>query len=195
MGVFVGDVSNHGVSAALFLSLVKATTDRICREYAHSPFGYISNLNRELTGNMPLSFLTAIYGVFRKKADEPGIDFTFSCAGHPPPLLYRAESGTVEFLYSKGTLIGMFDDLKLEETTVRLFRGDRIYLYTDGVPETVNDRNQIWGFENMPDLVLKAHDRLLSLTLDNIMAEIDRFRGDIPLSDDIIIVGFEGIHD
>ncbi|MCU0846732.1 MAG: PAS domain S-box protein [Spirochaetes bacterium] len=191
LGVFIGDVSNHGVSAALFISLVKATTDRICRDHAHDPHSYISRLNSELIGNMPLSFLTAIYGVFRKMEKGNGVSFKFCCAGHPAPLLYKSPSGEVDALLSKGTIIGVFDDLKLEDRTVYLDRGDRIFLYTDGIPEAMNARGEIWGYERMPDLIRETYDPSLSATLDNIILKINEFRNGVPLGDDVIIIGFE----
>jgi PAS domain S-box-containing protein len=190
LGVFIGDVSSHGVTAALFLSLVKATTDRICREYALKPVRFVSTLNRELYGNMPLSFLTAVYGVFGSR-EGGGADFTFSSAGHPHPILFRAGSGKADFVNCKGTLIGMFDDLEFREKQIILGKGDRLFLYTDGIPETMNENNEIFGFDSLTGLVMRAHDSSLSATLDNIMDEINRFKGNAALSDDIILLGFE----
>jgi PAS domain S-box-containing protein len=190
LGAFIGDVSSHGVTAALFLSLVKATTDRICREYALTPMRFVSTLNRELYGNMPLSFLTAVYGVFASR-EGGGADFTFSSAGHPHPILFRADSGKADFVNCKGTLIGMFDDLEFREKQIILGRGDRLYLYTDGIPETMNENDEIFGFDNLTELVERAHAGSLSATLDNIMEEINRYKGNEALSDDIILLGFE----
>jgi PAS domain S-box-containing protein len=189
-GVFIGDVSNHGVSAALFLTLVKATTDRICRGSALLPREFITNLNNELYDNMPLSFLTAIYGVFQKNSGG-SVRFTYSSGGHPQPIVYRASTQTVETAYCRGTLIGMFDDLDFSETSVELNPGDRVFLYTDGIPETLNEQREIWSFEKMPELIMESTDPSLSSTLDNIIARINAFRGPMQLVDDIVILAFE----
>lgn len=191
LGVFIGDVSSHGVTAALFLSLIKATTDRICRKHALNPEYYIKELNSELLGNMPLSFLTAIYGIFHSTGESGAVSFTFSCAGHPYPLLHSRKTGTVEFVKSRGTLIGMFDDVNIEKKTITMEKGDRLYLYTDGLPETMNSRGQIIEFDNLPDLIMKATHTSLPRTLDSIISNVKKFKGKTNFMDDIILIGFE----
>lgn len=189
LGVFVGDVSSHGVSAALHLSLVKATSERVCRVMALKPADFITTLNEELFGNMPLSFLTAIYGVFT--TGGPGeARFTFSSAGHPHPIVVRADGGA-GYVNCKGTIIGMFEELEFHEKSVPLHRGDRIFLYTDGIPETVNEKKESVSYDGLPDLVLSCNAGTLEATLDNIIGEINRFRGTVDLCDDIVLLGFE----
>ena len=190
LGVFIGYVSSHGVTAALFLSLVKATSDRICRGYALKPAQFITTLNQELYGNMPLSFLTAVYGVFGLNGDGR-TNFIFSSGGHPYPILFRADSGKADFVNCKGTLIGMFSDLEFQEKNIILEKGDRVFLYTDGIPETMNENRDMIGFDSLPELVRQANDSSLGATLDNIMEEINRFKGNAALSDDIVLLGFE----
>jgi PAS domain S-box-containing protein len=192
LGVFIGDVSSHGVTAALFLSLVKATSERICRSYALAPAQYVTMLNLELIGNMPLSFLTATYGVF-SPARNARTSFTFSSAGHPYPILFRASTGEAEFVKCKGKLIGVFKDLEFDEKRIDLEKGDRIFLYTDGVPETVNIDNDIIGYDRLPEMILEAYDRSLEKTMDNIMEAVNRFKGGSALSDDIVLLGFEAL--
>ncbi|MBN2159851.1 MAG: PAS domain S-box protein [Spirochaetes bacterium] len=192
MGVFIGDVSSHGVTAALFLSLVKATSERICRDHALQPLQFVNMLNAELYNNMPLSFLTATYGVFGVSCN--GVTpFTFSSAGHPYPILFRADAGTAEYVRCKGTLIGMFEQLDFHETTVHLMKGDRIFLYTDGIPETVNEKKDLIGYERLPELIRDCNSESLEETLDNIIGEINAFRGGAGLCDDIVLLGFEVI--
>ncbi len=190
LGVFIGDVSSHGVTAALFLSLIKATTDRICRIFAHMPAEYISQMNHELLGNMPYSFLTATYGYFIRD-DEGVMKFVFSSAGHPGPLLYRAESSHVDVVNSRGTLIGMLEDIKNDQREVVLRRGDRIFLYTDGIPETKNRKGDLLGYDELSRLVEEASRTSLGETLDAIIEEVNRFRDEEPLDDDIVLIGFE----
>ncbi|MBP7737969.1 MAG: PAS domain S-box protein [Spirochaetes bacterium] len=189
LGVFVGDVSSHGVSAALHLSLVKATSERVCRVMALKPADFITTLNDELFGNMPLSFLTAVYGVFTTSG--PGeARFTFSSAGHPHPIVVRAGGGA-GYLNCKGTIIGMFEELEFHEKSVSLAKGDRIFLYTDGIPETVNENKESVSYDRLPELVLSCNAGTLEATLDNIIGEINRFRGKVDLNDDIVLLGFE----
>ncbi len=190
LSIFIGDVSSHGVTAALFLSLVKATCERIYRKYALEPAQFISRLNVELFGNMPLSFLTATYGVFGL-SENGQKDFTFSSAGHPYPIVFRDYQKKAEYVYSKGTLIGMFKDLEFQEKNIPLNKGDRVFLYTDGIPETLNEKNDIIGFDMLPELIRQTYDPSLGKTLDNIIDAVNQFKGNLALSDDIVIIGIE----
>ncbi len=190
-GVFLGDVSNHGVTAALFLSLIKATTDRICRNFAKNPRSYMISLNHELIHNMPYSFLTAIYGVFYRDELLNKMIFRFSSAGHPYPIIYHASTGEVQELVSRGPLIGMIENIDTEEKTVTLEPGDRIILYTDGIPETMNSQSTLLGFDRLPELLKTAGSLPMNSVLDHIMHEIDSFRGKRPHADDIVIILFE----
>ena len=140
---------------------------------------------------MPLSFLTALYGVFQTISDSDSVSFTFACAGHPYPILHSRKTGTIEFVRSRGTLIGMLDDVKVEEKTITLEKGDRLYLYTDGLPETMNNRHEIIGFDNLPDLISGATDTSLHKTLDAIIHSVKKFKGKTNFIDDIILIGFE----
>ncbi|MCP4130694.1 MAG: PAS domain S-box protein [bacterium] len=191
LGVFLGDVSGHGVSAALFLSLVKSATEKIGMEYGRHPAEYLLALNRELSTRMSSYFLTAVYGFFY--CTDEVKQFTFAKGGHPPPILYRASKNSIEFLASKGRLIGMFgeDDMDIEEVAVNLQPGDRVFLYTDGINETVNEKKQMLETDGLLNIIQNNVLMDLSDSLDSIIDEVNSFRGSAPDEDDIVLVGFE----
>ncbi len=191
LGVFIGDVSGHGVSAALFLSLLKATADRICRKYGQQPRDFIQRLNDELIMNMPHYFITGIYGFFNFTGSSPATSFTFSKGGHPDPVIYSRSTGEVKLLKCRGTILGKFDFAEYYEETVPVQKGDRIFLYTDGLPETRNAHNQIFGFAEIPSLIRRAHRDDLAETLDAVLAELHTFRGHVNLDDDVVLIGIE----
>ncbi|MFC1669171.1 PP2C family protein-serine/threonine phosphatase [Spirochaetota bacterium] len=193
LGFFIGDVSSHGITAALFLSLIKYATDRICRKYAHHPRDYIKNLNHELLNNMPMSFLTAIYGLFMTKENGKGVILKFTSAGHPQSIWYRKNTGDVKLLNTKGTLLGMFNDAEYEDLELELQKGDRIYLFTDGIPETFNKKLDQFTTERLSQIVVETNESSPELghTLDVIIKELNRFRGNIDFRDDILIIAFE----
>jgi len=190
--IFIGDVSGHGVSAALFLSLLKATADRACRRHGQSPREFIESLNRDLLENMPHYFVTAIYGYFSTAGMNGGsINFTFSKGGHPNPIIYRAATGDIDMLNCRGTILGKFDHVSFEEQTVTLQRGDRIFLYTDGLPETTNEENNIIGFNELPSLIRDVSAKDLGATLDAVIQSANSFRGSAKIEDDIVLIGCE----
>lgn len=189
LAVFVGDVANHGVSAALFVSLVKATTDRIFGIHSRSPEAFLLRMNEELMNYMPLSFLTAVYGCFNTAAG--GMRFTFASAGHPDPIVCEKKSGRVHIVDSRGPLLGQFKDIEFEERTIELGGGDRIYLYTDGLPETANRENRVFGYENLVEAVDRSRKLGLRESMDYVLEETTSYRNGAPPRDDIILLGFE----
>lgn len=191
LGVFIGDVSGHGVSAALFLSLLKSTADRICRKYGQQPREFISRLNEDLIINMPHYFITGIYGFFYFDSDTGKHVFTFSRGGHPNPIVHKASTDEVSLLECRGTILGKFEDAEYFEKSMFLERGDRIFLYTDGLPETRSENNSIYGFGNIPDLIKKSHRNSLSETLDAVLDELNNFKGSAEIEDDIVLIGIE----
>jgi PAS domain S-box-containing protein len=189
LGVFIGDVSGHGVSAALFLSLLKSASERSLRGYGMKPMYFIRDLNDQLLAGMLHYFVTAIYGYFGFSGDRT--EFTFSKGGHPNPVIYRADTGETEFLECEGTLLGKFENIRLNERSVRLSRGDRVFLYTDGLPETRNGEGAIYGYASLVPLIGSTGGEGLSDALDGILREIDLHRGDAAVEDDVVIIGVE----
>lgn len=191
LGVFIGDVSGHGVSAALFLSLLKATADRACRRFGQNPKEFIEYLNSELIETMPHYFVTAIYGYFTQTRTDGSIQFTFSKGGHPNPIIQWKSTGKVEMLRCRGTILGKFDHATYEEISITLRQGDRIFLYTDGLPEMTNPEKQMLGFNELVHLIEGCVKDDLKETLDAILRETESFRKGAEIEDDIVLIGLE----
>lgn len=188
--VFLGDVAGHGVAAALFISLVKSVTDRIYREYGDEPDRYLWMINKLLIDEMPSYFITAVYGIF--SFEEERVSLTMANGGHPYPVIYRASDNSFIQMKTTGTVIGMIDTAIYKKETICLMPGDRVYVYTDGIPEAENGNRQIIGFDDgLIDLFRKAHHPDLGETLDGVMREVKRFTGDTPIDDDVVLIGIE----
>ena len=142
IGVFIGDVVGHGVSAALFLSLVRSLTERLNFTRGDSPSRYIKDLNGDLAGWRVILFLTALYGYFDFSGD--GAVFRFAKGGHTPPILYERATGSASMLTSGGMPVGLSPDAEFQQVDVAMKPGDRVYLYTDGIIEARdNDMNMV----------------------------------------------------
>lgn len=190
-GVFIGDVTGHGVPAALFLSLIRSVTNQACRKFGMDPSQYIEMINNEVFKGMPSYFLTALYGVLKNQPDN--VTFTFSRGGHPYPILYRCGTDMAEFVKTKESLLlGWLENKNFSETTVELHQGDRLFLYTDGITETINTERELLDCqENFLDLFQNPDGLSLEEKLDSIISEVSRFRGKAPIVDDIVIIGIE----
>lgn len=190
MGIFICDVAGHGIAAALFTALIKSTSERTFRKHADEPVQYIQRLNRELKDHLSNYFITGIYGILKADA-EGNATLTFTNGGHPLPVLFDHER-RISTIGKSNTVIGILDEPVFEDQTVRLAKGDRIFLYTDGIPETTNSEKEIIGFDkNLLDMFSRSQSITLKETLDKILDEVNGFRGDSPSSDDISIIGLE----
>ena len=191
LGFFIGDVSGHGLASALFIALLKAFTDRMFRVYGKDPSGYLKNLNGELVDYMTSYFVTGIYGVFDSCDCEGEMLLRFSNGGHTMPIVVRRGSGAA-FTGIGGDIIGISDDVDYPVIEERLRTGDRLFIYTDGIPETINEKKVMIGFdEGMLALFDRSQRATLSDTLDAVMEEVYRFKGSVPVIDDITLIGFE----
>lgn len=191
MGVFLGDVTGHGVSAALFLSLVKAFSDRVCRQYGQSPKEFLKKLNMDLIDNMTTHFLTAIYGHFKFQLLKQEVIFTFSQGGHPSPIVWRKDRQDIEVLSTMGSILGVMENIFFNEAQVELRRGDRLYIFTDGILESMNEEGEILGVENLCKVIRSSNQQHLSDTMDAIMDGVKEHRGKAAINDDMVMIGFE----
>lgn len=190
-GVFICDVSGHGVASSLYLSLLKSITDKLAVKYGQTPVRFITQLNSELFGRMSSYFITGIYGLFTRHKKTREYVFSYTNGGHPGPIVAR-KNGDVSLFMGKSTLIGISDDISFDSTTIRLSQGDRLYLYTDGIPETANRDKDMIGYDEMLlDLFRTTGSEPISEKLDAIMKRICEFREGADMTDDNLIIGFE----
>ena len=188
-GFFIGDVSGHGVSAALFLSLVKGMTEKNYLKFGNNPLTFMNNLNYDLLDTMSTYFLTGIYGVFKRNKED--VLFTFVRGAHPPPILMKIGKLEPEILIPVGKPIGVFDDAVYESMSVKLQKGDRLYVYTDGVNETMNENSEILGFERLSKILLEVNNFPLEVSIEKVIDFLNRYRGKRKVEDDILFLGFE----
>jgi sigma-B regulation protein RsbU (phosphoserine phosphatase) len=188
-GFFIGDVVGHGVSAALFLSLIKSITDRLNAIHGSNPGLYLKELNNELYQSNVLFFITSLYGYF-EFSDQSTV-FCFAKGGHPPPILYSAAEKTSCQLGSDGIPVGLSPTAQFEEVTRRLLPGDRVYLYTDGIIEARNQSRAMLELEGLETIIARTGDLSLRDSLDFIIEEVRKFRESEPVEDDLVIIGFE----
>ncbi|MCX8125294.1 MAG: fused response regulator/phosphatase [Spirochaetes bacterium] len=188
-GIFLGDVTGHGVAAALFLSLIKSVTDHIQAENGTMPAQFLHMLNLELKGKMTSYFISCLYLYIIP--EEPGkFQLILANGGHPKPILIR--NGNASFIGEINPVVGIMSNITFQQKTLPLYSGDRIFLYTDGIPETRNDKNEIIGFkENLLNLFMHSNTPHLSNTLDGILNELANFRDGMDVDDDITIIGLD----
>jgi sigma-B regulation protein RsbU (phosphoserine phosphatase) len=183
----VGDVSGHGISAALLMSTARAFL-RALHERGLPPGETITALNRLLEQDLADdSFMTM---VLARLAADGGVQYV--SAGHEPPLVWRRD-GSFDALDSSGLPVGMLDDSVYEATAVApLAAGELIVLYTDGIPEAQRPPgHQPFGQELMRSLVAGHAPRGAQAVCDALVAAVAAHLDGHPPHDDITLVVIE----
>ncbi len=189
LGFFIGDVTGHGLSAALFLAMVKSAIGRIFPEKRVTPSEFLKSLNGDVSFGMGPYFLTAIYGYIEPEAD--GADLVFARGGHCPMAVHYRDTGNVEYEAPSGRPLGLFDNVSFETRKIRLKPGDRFYLYTDGINETVNNCGKELGYDGLSEIIKDTSYLDIDTAVDRIIERAGAFRNKNDQNDDIILIGFE----
>jgi sigma-B regulation protein RsbU (phosphoserine phosphatase) len=153
IGIVIADVSGKGIGGAMMMAVCQGVL-RARAPQQPSPARMLSELNRVLSANLAEDmFITMLYMVL----DTATRELRFARAGHEAPLLKRAGGGRPEALPSSGIAIGLADpeifDSAAEDVTVQLAPGDTVVLYTDGITEALNEKNQEWGMNRFLETI------------------------------------------
>lgn len=184
IGIFICDVSGHGVSAALIASMFK-TLITTSGDHADSPASMLQYMNRQLIGQTNGHFITAFYGIY----DIEDKSFFFGRAGHTYPLLIRNGSGSE--IKSKGVFLGMVKNIIIEEKKIALEKGDRVIFYTDGLTET-RDQNKAKFEELLFSEMLTAKDSLdIEEYVRWLYHGLLQYRTSDDVEDDVCVVGMD----
>jgi hypothetical protein len=180
--VMMGDASGHGMAAGLVMAIANASL-KTALDLDPAPERVLALLNRTLcrTGTRR-TFMSVFYAILTPETGE----LEYICAGHPFPLLRRAD-GTVEELGCGGYPLGLREPLDFVRRTVTLRRGDVLLLYTDGLPEAVDAQGKIaFGYERIQAaLELGGSPQTVH---DDILRSFDRHVGGEALRDDLTVV-------
>lgn len=150
--VVVGDVSGHGIAAALLMGTARAFL-RALQERGDAPCATIASLNRLLEADLSDDrFMTMVMARL-----APDGSCRFVAAGHEPPLVWRSNGRTDE-LTSSGLPLGMLNDSTYDEGVIPpLAPGDLLVLFTDGIPDAHSlPDNELWGLDQLRATVV-AH--------------------------------------
>lgn len=170
LGVFIADVSGHGVPAALVASMLKiALATQI--ENASSPARILSALNALFCGRLERQFITASY----IHIDPAANTLVAASAGHPPPIIRRGE--TTEEIVAAGVVLGRFRDARYDEVTRPFAPGDTLVLYTDGVTETANAAGEQWGDEHLRSTIASSGSESVNALATKIIDDLTTWRG------------------
>jgi len=184
LGIAVGDVSGHGVPAALFMALtVTLLRAEACR--GCSPREVLRAVNRQLLNlNGEGMFVTVWYGVLNCATG----DLTYVRAGHELPILYTADGALIEPSLDGSHLLGLFRDPPLVEQSMALAPGSTLLLYTDGVIEAVDAQAEMFGDERLKAAIGAHRHQPAQVVCEQVLERMSTHIGDVAQRDDVTLV-------
>ena len=180
----IGDVSGKGVPASLFMMLTSTLIHYVAgRE--RSPAKILTAVNAEICSRNPEEmFITVWLGVLELST---GI-LTAANAGHEYPALRRPDGSFELFKDRHGFVIGGMEGVRYREYTLQLSPGTKLFVYTDGVPEATDAREEMFGTDRMLD-ALRAHEQEApEAILAGVSGAVSAFVGAAPQFDDLTML-------
>jgi hypothetical protein len=186
----IGDVSGHGLEAALIMAMVKKSL-KLHAQHHRSPAEVLRRTNLDINADLDArTFVSACYAVL----DARGASLTFARAGHNMPILFNPRrTPPIRHLESKGMALGMYRgglfDKLIQEVEISVRQDDVFLLYTDGLIESRNPGSEAFGLERLEATIARTHGDLAGQTLaGQLFEEARSFAAGAPQEDDIAIL-------
>ncbi len=186
IALVMADVSGKGVPAALFMVIAK-TLIKNRTQLGESPAEILKNVNEQLCeGNEADLFVTVWLAIIEISTGK-GVAAN---AGHEHPVICRADGQYELVVYRHSPAVAAMEGIRFREHSFELHPGDRLFVYTDGVPEATDARDELFGTDRMLAALNKDPEASPVQLLANVRTAIDAFVGDAPQFDDITMLGF-----
>ncbi len=183
----MADVSGKGVPAALFMVIAK-TLIKNRAQMGDSPAEILTNVNEQLCqGNDAELFVTVWLAVIQLSTGH-GVAAN---AGHEHPVIKRKNGQYEMVVYRHSPAVATMDGIRFREHTFELNPGDSLFVYTDGVPEATNSRNELFGTDRMLFSLNRYPNANPQELLQTVRGDIDAFVGGAPQFDDITMLSFQ----
>ncbi len=182
----MADVSGKGVPAALFMMITKVILQS-CAMLGQNAAEILFKTNQAIcSSNQVEMFVTVWTGILEISTGK----ITAANAGHEYPAVMK--NGEFVLLKDKhGFVIGGMDGVKYTEYEIKLEPGDKLFLYTDGVPEATDQNNRMFGIQRMLDTLNKNTQADPKQVLENVRADVDEFVGGAEQFDDMTMMCLE----
>ncbi|MEO1970672.1 MAG: SpoIIE family protein phosphatase [Pirellulaceae bacterium] len=185
LAIIVADVVGHGIAAAMLMAKFAAES-RFCLASGGRPADAVSKLNDRMCLLDLDRFVTMILVILDAESNK----ITIVNAGHMEPICRHKDGEVVELATScRGIPIGIMDGFDYEQAEHTLLDGDRLFLYTDGINETMDPAGKCFGIERVRDWMSQMHGDVKEES-ERLIAELDQFRSSDAQFDDMCMVCF-----
>ena len=191
-GVFICDVMGHGVRAALIVAMLRGliATQSVKAKQSHH---FLDAINLGLTSILKRANITMFATAFHGIIDLEHLTLTYSCAGHPGPVLLR-KNDSIQLCTDRshrGPALGLFPDATFPTHTLDLSNSKRLLLFTDGVLEAENTAGEQFLDQRLRSLASENPHATLEHWLDGILEAVLNFSNDHQFDDDVCLLAVE----
>jgi sigma-B regulation protein RsbU (phosphoserine phosphatase) len=186
IGMVIGDVTGKSVSGALVMSASRSVF-RMLSEENRSVAESMRRANRRIKKDVKTGmFVALLYAVL----DAQDRSLTLCSAGQTQPVYRSIETGQAVLMETRGDTfpLGILADVDYDETRVHLVPGDVVVLFTDGIVEAMNERQEIFGFERLMELVEASAAASAEDLLHEIIDRVSAHVGSAPQHDDLTVI-------
>jgi len=182
LGVFIADVSGHGVPAALVASMLKIGI--AAQDHLDKPSAVIQHLNDFFCGRLKRQFFTAAYAVI----DPDGRSLAYSSGGHPPMIVLRGNDRAAHEVTTPGFVVGRMKDASFSSVEEPFGAGDVAVLYTDGIVEATGDDGEQWGYVRLRQCVEGHRGESATEIAGAIVRSVEEWSAPAGAGDDLTLV-------
>lgn len=184
LGVVMADVSDKGMPAALYMALTRSLVRAEARR-TRSPKTVLLNVNRLLMEVTEASmFVTIFYCVIDLETKA----LVYARAGHEYPLIFSPDACECLELRTGGMLLGMLEEINLDEGTAQLKSGELMILYTDGVTDAKSGSDEFFGGARLRESICDIKATSAEKLCTELHRQLKEFKGDEPQFDDISLM-------
>ncbi len=187
LGAVMADVSGHGASSALVMTMLKGVLQATIARY-ESPGQVITELNSILCRLLPAEmFVTMVFLEY----EGTGSVMRYANAGHNPLIWYQSAKGETVLERVPGPAVGILGTAQYKDKDLDLTVGDVIVTYTDGLTEAFNEQREMFGDDRLVGAVADGKDDAAAHIVDRIIKTLKAFTVDHAQSDDIAIIAMK----
>ena len=184
LAIAVGDVSDKGIPAALFMAMVRS----LLRAETHpgiSPKEVLQSVNHHLMDmNDKEMFVTVLFGILNRTTQR----FSYARAGHEPPIFINGQGSVKRMPKSNGQALGLFDSITLDEQTIEFSKNSVMLLCSDGLPDATNRQNKRFGYNKIIRLLSQMPQASTQIACNQLVNAVIEHQGSSLQFDDMTVL-------
>ena len=169
--IVICEVAGKGVPAALVITMIKTILKLVAKPGLNAA-EMITALNRNITERIRIENIAALSLILY---NQNTAEISYASAGNQPMLVFRSREDAYEEIQPVGIPVGLDKNATYDEALVRLSGRDHLLLFTDGIPESKNDRGKDYGMDSLKETVYSMRDKPAEEIVNGIIDDLDYF--------------------